>query len=472
MKILASLAAVFVLASASQFLLPSASQAATWEYTWQGGDKTPTVEISPLKYGKTWVYGVELDDGPATTLTVVKPLLSQFSYSDAPAGVGGGQAKPFVGTAAIFLSRFDTGNNTLLSKAQLRELVEGGWSVVSHSYWHTGNHWDASKALKPADFRRELFWSQALWPAVTGQEQASVGFVYPNGDYNYGKYLAEYGLRSGSLVGGKLQRLPATPDEWMSLDRNWLDENVWSKNNDPLEGLPKTGPKAGDVIVDFTHGIDANPQSANRQRWQKRLETIAGQYGIKGDDSMWCAPTDEIVAYDLGAKNAKIEAERGKVRVSLPDTFVGTPLTLHLTGIDTKVQLKAPVGGVLYRKGEEVWITTPTIGKAGVPVPAPKIERIYQGEVKNVTFEKPRKIAGVRLRQAGAPKEGFALAISAVGAAGTASIVPADKASIGSNWGTWQLYPTIPDGAAPLANEIQINSDPCLKEMEVWAVVE
>lgn len=463
--------AILVLTTA---FLGASTSAASWEYKWQQtpAEQLPQIEISPLKYGKTWAYAIELDDQPATTATVVQPLLARFSTTDAPPGVSGGQERPFVGTAAIFLSRFDAGNSTFLDTAQVKALKATGWGLINHSYWHTGNHWDASKALKPADLRRELFWSQALWPHLLGNGRATTQFVYPNGDYNFGPYLKEFGLRSGSRVGGKISRLPDDAAQWVDLDRNWLDENVWSKSGDALEGLPKEGPLPGDVIVDFTHGINADAESPNHKRWQTRLEHLAGRYGKAGNDSMWCAPTEEIVAYNLASKAAKVSLKSGQVNVELPDELPGTALTLHFSGLAPHAKLTAPPGGTLYRKGDEAWLTTPVIGQPGVEAPTPKLERIYQGVVKNVSLEKPRRIAGVRLQQNGAPKAGFLLDISAIGPTGTTAIVPADKATLSSNWGLWNLFPTVPDREAPLATQITVTPDPSLKLMEIWALRE
>jgi hypothetical protein len=160
---LAALAALGVVASGSH--------AATWQYSWTpaAGESTPKAEVCPLKYGKTWAYAVEIDDNPASTLTVSQPLLARYSWNDAPPGVAGGKHRPFVGTAAIVLGGINTGNSTRLSLEQINELKKNGWGIANHSYWHTGNHWDKSKFLKPEEFQRELFWSQALFAHLVGE---------------------------------------------------------------------------------------------------------------------------------------------------------------------------------------------------------------------------------------------------------------------------------------------------------------
>lgn len=453
-------------------MIPVSAHAAVWETIWTGDQTAPTVEISPLKYGKTWAYAVEIDDQPVSTVTVAKPLLANYFYSDAPPGVAGGKARPFVGTAALYLLKLDTGNPTVLNGEQLKELRAGGWGFANHSYWHTGNHWDKTKALSPADFRRELFWSQVLWPVLVGEGRAATHFVFPNGDPNYGPYLKEFGLHSGSRVGGKAGKLPGEAAGWLDFTRGYLDEGVWAKEGVVLKDFPKDDALAGRVVIDFTHGIEADPNSANHTRWQKRLEHIAKTWGRDGDDSLWNAPTDEIVAYDLASKSAKITAEKGKIRVELPDEMPGSALTLHFKNWNPAAKLAVPNGATFYQKGAEAWLTTPVIGKVGANSPSPHLERIYSGKVKTVTLEEPRKIAGVRVLQRGGAKADFALSLELVGAAGTTNLVPPEKAVLGAQWGTWHLFSTWPDREAIAASEVRVNADASLKAMEVWALAE
>jgi hypothetical protein len=69
----------------------------SWSWEWKpAADEiaSPKVEICPLKYDKEWAYAVEIDDGPASTLTVAQPLLARFAFTDAPPGLAGGRSCP------------------------------------------------------------------------------------------------------------------------------------------------------------------------------------------------------------------------------------------------------------------------------------------------------------------------------------------------------------------------------------------
>src|SRR4028118_2277720 len=120
-----------LLVALATLLVASHVHAARWQYQWTlaAGQSTPQVEVTPLKYGKSWAYAVEIDDGPSSTLTVSQPLLARYQWNDAPPGVAGGTDRPFVGTAAVVLGGIDVGKESNLSLEQIKELQKHGWSV-------------------------------------------------------------------------------------------------------------------------------------------------------------------------------------------------------------------------------------------------------------------------------------------------------------------------------------------------------
>lgn len=459
---------------AAALLVTVAARAAEWTFEWMpASDEGASVkaEVCPLKYGKVWAYSVEIDDGPECVVTVAEPLLKRFEFTDAPPGVPGGRPMPFVGGAAIYFERAVTTNKHFLSIEQLRELEAKGWRVINHSYWHTGNHWDPAKKLTPAQFRRELYWGQALLAALMWNGRSDTHFVYPNGDYNYAPYLAEFGIRSASSVGGNVRTLNGPAESFLRLQRNWLDQKRWATSGDALYKVPEVEPLQGDLMIDFTHAMDADPASDNNRRWVERLGAIATRFGKGGSDTMWCAPTADIVAYALAAREAKAEVRQGRLRVTLPDTAPGSALTVKLSGVSPRSQFKAPAGGVIHRKGGEVWITTPLLGKRGAEPPKPLLKRVYQGPVTNVKFPTPVKVAGVRLQQAGNVLQEMKITLVAPNGM-SEELVSAEQAVVKQNWGVWLLYPTVPDRPAVVASEVIVAPDTALKEMEIWALAE
>lgn len=449
------------------FLMIPSAHAAQWEYRFQG--PLPKVEIAPLKYGKTWAYAVEIDDGPASTYQVSLPLLAKYQWNDAPPGIVGGQNRPFVGTAAVAFNSVETTNSAYLNRAQLDELKGAGWSIVNHSYWHTGNHWDKSQFLKPEDFRRELFWSQLFYAQEVGDGRAATHFVYPNGDYYYQPFLKEFGLRSASRVGGSSPH-NLFDAKWnpLDLDRNYLDQEPWATHNNPLYGLP-AAPKAGDLIIDFTHGMNGDAESANHKSWATRLDYLA-QYSAHGDNSLWVAPTDEIVNYHLAAQVATVKVEAGKITVTLPDDAPASALTLKISGLREQNNLPAQDAATPLRRGDVAWITTPLIGRAGTALPAPRLKKIYSGPLKDLSWENPVKIAGVRLLQSRPVAANLAFKLDIETLDGQSESLLPTGAKLSDVWGRWLLFPTIPDREASAARALKVAPDPNLRQMEVWAL--
>jgi len=283
----------------------------------------------------------------------------------------------------------------------------------------------------------------------------------------YLPFVKEFGLRSASRVGGRTRSLTIPDDNYLDLDRNYLDESVWKQSGDALVGFPKT-PKDGDLIIDFTHGMDADPQSANHKRWKERLESIASRYGAAGDNSMWCAPTPDIISYSNAAKSATVLSERGRIVVRVPASLPSASLTIKLSGLVVDSKFPTPAGGTLYRKDGEAWITAPVLGSPDLRPPLPHLKRIYEGPVQNASWPKAEQIACVRLLQHGAPQPGFKLKIDLLARSGVRTALTND--TLKENWGAWQLFPTIPNRPAVIANSVEINTDPALHKMEVWAV--
>ena len=182
---------------------------------------------------------------------------------------------------------------------------------------------------------------------------------------------------------------------------------------------------------------------------------------------MWCAPTAEIVGYTLAARDAKVKIQKGRLTVTLSDSAPAAALTLKLTGMSENSKLIAPEGGSLYRQGTTVWVTSPLVGQQGSPPPKPALKLVYQGPVKNVTFDSPQSLAAVRLMQVG---ETSPLKIEWVSPDGkTESLVAGEKARVKPQWGVWLLFPTIPDRPSVLAREVRVAPDRALQAMEIWA---
>lgn len=450
--------------------------AASWTWTWTpGAGEKPTATVSPMKYGKKWGYTVELDDGNRETGMFAPGFFEQFKYTDAPPGVKGGQPMPVVGSYAIIAGSIGS-NPTVMNWDDLRANLAKGWGVSSHSYYHKGKTYgNPPEILTPEQVREDLFWSQALFAQEIGSGRAPTHFVYPNGYKPYAEFLKEFGFASGSLVGGSGSNNPAKGGDLLLMPRAYLDEGAWTnqfQKGDPMAAFPANGPEEGAVMIDFTHGINTKPESANQRRWKTRLETIAKQWGAEGTDEFWSAPSGDLVNYGIAAKQAKVSASPGKVEVSLPDEIPGSALTVKLAGIPESTTIPVPPGGAVYRQGTTVWLTTPVIGAVGTAAPTPAVKRIYQGPAEQpVTLPSTVKVAAVRVMQSGRPTKGVPLKVDLILLDGSRKALGEINQDDKSWLNGTAVISAVPNGAPIEAKGVEVSAgDKLNKEIEVWAV--
>ena len=171
------------------------------------------------------------------------------------------------------------------------------------------------------------------------------------------------------------------------------------------------------------------------------------------------------------------------ITVTLPDTVLQSALTLKITGLPAKAKLQAPEGGVIYRDAKgDVFLTTPVIGKNITNHPAGNLVKAYEAEIKvghgetvaqEITFGKTVKFAGMRLLQFGDLPDGFNINLRLVtpdGAEVPFNFAKYDKwVKLDNAWGSWRLFPQLPDEKALPITAIRYNAVQAFKKVEVWA---
>ena len=264
-------------------------------------------------------------------------------------------------------------------------------------------------------------------------------------------------------------------DNFLSLPRCYLDEGAWTnpyRMGAPMDGIPTGGPAEGDLIIDFTHDLSPDPDSANQKRWRERLATLADIFGADGKDEFWSAPTEDVISYWRAAKAAEAKLAPGILSVSLPDTLPGTPLTIRLEGVPANANIPAPAGGSISRKDSTVWITTPVIGTPGAAPLTPPVKQVFKGPpAPSIPLDSPRRIAAVRVRQHGNPTPDRQLNVNVTRPDGSSENFSAQTQPDTFVSGT-HVFSSVPNREAPLAKSVEITSDPSIKEVEIWAVDE
>ena len=458
----------------SFFMLVPFAGAASWTLSWTpaGDEGGMRAVVCPLKYDKKWAYAIELDDGTTPTGPFAPDFFAEFQYTDAPPGVGNGRRLPVVGSLALYPCRVGA-NNTFVNFDQVREICKKGWAVANHSYSHKGKTYgDVPEILTPEQIREELFWSQAVFAHELGR--APTHFVYPNGYLAYADSLSTFGMTSGSSVGGKGGiNLTKMGDNFLSIPRCYLDEGAWTnqyRKGAPMDGIPPNGPAEGDLIIDFTHVLSPDSSSANQKRWRERLSTLVEKFGAGGADEFWSAPTGDVISYWRAAKAAEVKLAPGKLTVSVPDTLLGTPLTIRLESVLASTKIPAPPGGTIYRKDSTVWITTPAIGTPGAAPLTPAVKQVFKGPpAPSIALDAPHRIAAVRVRQHGNPIPDRQLNVNITRPDGSTEIFFTQTQPDGFISGT-HIFSSVPNREAPMAKSVEITSDPSIKEVEIWAI--
>lgn len=435
-----------------------------WEYSWSGtpADSSIRAGICKMKYGKNWAYSVEIDDGLRQSALFAPDFFAQFKYSDAPPGEGNGKLLPVVGELAVFLFPMDV-NATLLRSNELSFLKENGWSVSNHSYFHS------SENLCEKSLINDLFWSQTILANRNKDHRAPVHFVYPFGDTVYAAHLDRAGIISASLVNGNddINLYRTNHHQQLFLNRQLLDEYVW-RHLDPLTGIPQGGFNEGDLLIDFTHSFNTRPFSKNLNRWKKRLAYLEQTYGSKGTDEFWSAPSGTVLSYVCAAKASVINVTQGKFTISFPAHLPGTPLTVKLENVPDDTQFHTPEGGLLYRKGNTVWITSPMLGLQGAPRPKPYVREIYRGVIApDIIFSDSVKLAAVQIKTHGKPVDLYINTDRATEYFG--SIKASSKYTMG-----YYLLSAVPCKNAVTTKGIHVNVPPnyCYHEIVIWALDE
>ncbi|HEX3134552.1 MAG TPA: hypothetical protein VHX44_13330, partial [Planctomycetota bacterium] len=238
----------------------------------------------------------------------------------------------------------------------------------------------------------------------------------------------------------------------------------------PMSGIPvldSDGP-VNRFVINFTHVIEQKADSVNQQRWRTRLKTISERWGAKGKDNLWCAPTGEVADYLRAVRVAKVVAGRDKLTVTILDDIPGTALTVRLSGIPEKASLTAPPGGVLHRRGDTAWITTPLIGQAGSPAPLPNIRQVYAGPPGDIKFDKPCDVAGVAVQIGRELPANFSYRIMLHTAGGERQLVEKQMPAgwfVGTNF-----HGVVPNVAPITATGVTLAAQPGINKVMVWAV--
>lgn len=341
--------------SANNRMNPPKSKLISFRIKLKSAEKVK-IETAALKYNKHLAYSFTLDDGYRSAYITAFPLLNGGKIS-APAinewkndqggdgtnsnglfySDGLGNKIPFKLALAINGAAISDlpQNRGHLSWAEVKEMYDAGWDILNHGFHHATKH--------GTNFLTEV-------TENTISIQKNLGFimsqfVVPGGESDPG-YQLEYerdALANGSFsVASYVGAGPVIKvDQKVNLDkmiyaRTFVQsskDTIGFKTMDRFLATFDSVAKLPNPIWynEFTHGV------GNGNLWNLSMRfpdfkyymtAIANKYGLKGNDSIWMAPWQEVYEYIWLRDRIKVNYEQKNKEVlvtieipEIPETF-------------------------------------------------------------------------------------------------------------------------------------------------------
>lgn len=314
-------------------------------------DNKVKIKSAPLKFNKHFAYSFTLDDGYRSAYLTAFPLLNSgkisnpdknewkidqggdgttskgLFYSD-----GFGNKIPFKLALAVNggAVRDLPANRGHLSWSEIKEMYNAGWDILNHGFHHAtkhGTNYLTEVTENTASIKQNLGFTMSHFVVPGGEGD-------PDYHHQYEKEaLANGAFSVASYTGvGPVFKVDSKVDlDKMISARTFVQSSKDSTSFKTMDRYLKTVDsivKQSDPVWfnEFTHG------TGNGNLWNLSMRfpdfkyymtTLADKYGVKGIDTIWMAPWQEVYEYiwlrdrikvDYKQKNKEIE-----VTIELPE---------------------------------------------------------------------------------------------------------------------------------------------------------
>ncbi len=281
-----------------------------------------TIAVSPLKYNKHLAYSFTLDDGYRSAYLTAFPLLnggkiSNSSINEWKIDQGGdgttseglfysdgfGNKIPFKLALAVNGGsiRDLPENRGHLSWAEIKEMYNAGWDILNHSFHHATKHGtkyltEVTENTTSIKQNLDFTMSHFVVPGGEGDEKYYLEYekeALANGNLSVASY---YGVGPVFKVDSKvdLDKMISARTFVQSL-KDTTSFKTMDKYLKTIDSIVKQ--KDPVWFNEFTHG------TGNTNLWNLSMRfpdfkyymtTLANKYGLKGNDSIWMAPWQEV----------------------------------------------------------------------------------------------------------------------------------------------------------------------------------
>ncbi|WP_337968875.1 polysaccharide deacetylase family protein [uncultured Flavobacterium sp.] len=309
------------------------------------------IQASALKFNKHLAYSFTVDDGYRSTYLTAFPLLNggkisgkEISEWKNDQGGDGTTSKglfytnnlgtkiPFklglaINGAAIGDFSASRGH---LSWAEVKEMYDAGWDVLNHGFHHAtkhGTNFLTEVTENTASIKQNLGFVISQFVVPGGESDPGYQLEYERDALANGSFSVASYVGSGPIIDVK---------EKVNLDKMIYARTFVQSSKDTigfktmdryLKTLDSVAKLPNPVWYNaFTHGV------GNQNLWNLSMRfpdfkyfmtTIANKYGVKGDDSIWMAPWQEVYEYIWLRDRIKINYEQnnkdGIVTIELPE---------------------------------------------------------------------------------------------------------------------------------------------------------
>jgi len=323
------------------------------------------IAVAPLKYNKHLAYSFTLDDGYRSAYLTAFPLLnggkiSNSSINEWKIDQGGdgttseglfysdgmGNKIPFKLALAINGGsiRDLPENRGHLSWTEVKEMYNAGWDILNHGFHHAtkhGTNYLTEVTENKTSIKQNLDFTMSHFVVPGGEGDEKYYLEYEKDALNNGHFsvASYYGVGPVFKVDSKVdldKMISARTFVQSSKDTiTFKTMDRYLKTLDSIAKQPNTV-----WFNEFTHG------TGNTNLWNLSVRfpefkyymiTLANKYGLKGNDSIWMAPWQEVYEYIWLRDRIKVDFQQKNKDVTviiqlpeIPETFRNRDISLNI----------------------------------------------------------------------------------------------------------------------------------------------
>ena len=295
---------------------------------------------------KRWVYSITFDEALSELHLFTIPILEEFGVP--------GHVEVVVGQMGQERHLLQSSYNGMhhMGVAELRELLQRGWGVGTHSWSHT--------YINLANIDRELTGSKHVLEEAIGAPVTV--YCSPGGNFNMSEeILAQCRVDSflGAMCLNEALNRPNDAD-LLWLNRTFLHDNgpdVFDCEFDPFRKVMHARRDHG-WIIDYLHCPLEKPvhprKDCSAAQLRERIETIVNE----GGDEVWLAKVEDPMDYRYTRRHLRIEPLPGGLfnllTPGLPAAVQNHRLTFALPAQTAQVTADGIEGKIYSKNGKKL----------------------------------------------------------------------------------------------------------------------